>query len=151
MAVPGETLIVTLREVADAGVGCCVIISNGFAETGDEEGVRRQEDLIRISHETGMRIVGPNCMGLIVPHHNMALCSSVVLDTDTLGDGSIGRDIAMVFHRGSPGCDPEPWPVAPDVHQGPCSRPFSLAARMHFRAALPVRAGSMCHLPDTAR
>lgn len=90
MAVPGETLIATLREVADAGVGCCVIISNGFAETGDEEGVRRQEELIRISHETGMRIVGPNCMGLIVPHHNMALCSSVVLDTDTLGDGSIG-------------------------------------------------------------
>jgi acetyl-CoA synthetase (ADP-forming) len=37
-----------------------------------------------------MRIVGPNCMGFIVPHHNMALCSSVVLNTDTLGDGSVG-------------------------------------------------------------
>ncbi len=90
MAVPGETLLDSLREVAAAGVGCCVIISNGFAETGDDEGVKRQEELIRISHETGMRIVGPNCMGLIVPHHHMALCSSVVLNTDTLGDGSIG-------------------------------------------------------------
>jgi acetyl-CoA synthetase (ADP-forming) len=29
-------------------------------------------------------------MGFIVPHHRMALCSSVVLNTDTLGDGSIG-------------------------------------------------------------
>lgn len=90
MAVPGETLIASLREVAAAGVGCCVIISNGFAETGDDEGVQRQAELIQISRETGMRIVGPNCMGLIVPHHHMALCSSVVLDTDTLGDGSIG-------------------------------------------------------------
>ncbi|HWK66718.1 MAG TPA: acetate--CoA ligase family protein [Rhizobiaceae bacterium] len=90
MAVPSETLVDSLREVADAGVGCSVIISNGFAETGDAAGLKRQEDLIRISQETGMRIVGPNCMGLIVPHHKMALCSSVVLDTDTLGDGSIG-------------------------------------------------------------
>ena len=36
-----------------------------------------------------MRIIGPNCMGLIVPHHHLALCSSVVLDTDALGDGAV--------------------------------------------------------------
>lgn len=90
MAVPSETLLDSLQAAADAGVGCSVIISNGFAETGDAEGARRQEELVKLSHRTGMRVVGPNCMGLIVPHHHMALCSSVVLDTDTLGDGSIG-------------------------------------------------------------
>lgn len=90
MAVPSETLLAQLSEAADAGVGCSVIISNGFAEMGDEEGVRRQQELVALSHRTGMRIVGPNCMGLIVPHHHMALCSSVVLNTDTLGDGAIG-------------------------------------------------------------
>ncbi|MCV3240732.1 acetate--CoA ligase family protein [Mesorhizobium sp. ZC-5] len=90
MAVPSETLLDSLREVADAGVGCSVIISNGFAESGEAEGVERQQELIRISRRSGMRVIGPNCMGLIVPHHHMALCSSVVLNTDTLGDGSIG-------------------------------------------------------------
>jgi len=90
MAVPSDTLLGHLTEAAEAGVGCSVIISNGFAETGDEEGVRRQQELVALSHRTGMRIVGPNCMGLIVPHHHMALCSSVVLNTDTLGDGAIG-------------------------------------------------------------
>lgn len=90
MAVPSETLLDSLQEVADAGVGCSVIISNGFAESGDSAGLERQQELVRIARSTGMRVVGPNCMGLIVPHHNMALCSSVVLDTDTLGDGSIG-------------------------------------------------------------
>lgn len=90
MAVPTETLLDSLREAADAGVGCSVIITNGFAESGDPEGVERQQEIVRISHRTGMRIIGPNCMGLIVPHHQMALCSSVVLNTDTLGDGSIG-------------------------------------------------------------
>lgn len=90
MAVPGETLLDSLREVAEAGVGCSVIISNGFAEAADAVGIERQQELVRISQQSGMRIIGPNCMGLIVPHHHMALCSSVVLNTDTLGDGSIG-------------------------------------------------------------
>ena len=90
MAVPSDTLIDSLREVAEAGVGCSIIISNGFAESGKAEGVERQQEIVRISRRSGMRILGPNCMGIIVPHHHMALCSSVVLDTDTLGDGSIG-------------------------------------------------------------
>ena len=89
LAVPGSSLVPTVREAAAGGVGCCVIISTGFAEAG-AEGAARQAELVAISRETGMRLVGPNCMGLIVPHHRLALCSSVVLDTDRLPDGAIG-------------------------------------------------------------
>ncbi len=89
LAVPVSTLVQNLNEAADAGVGCCVIISTGFAEAG-EEGGDRQSELVEIATRTGMRIVGPNCMGIIVPHHHMTLCSSVVLETDKLRDGSIG-------------------------------------------------------------
>src|SRR5262245_5209857 len=89
LAVPGSSLVATVREAAAAGVGCCVIISTGFAEAGTD-GAARQAELVRIARETGTRLVGPNCMGLIVPHHRLALCSSVVLDTDRLADGPIG-------------------------------------------------------------
>ena len=89
LAVPGSSLVATVRDAAAAGVGCCVIISTGFAEAGDE-GAARQAELVRIARESGTRLVGPNCMGLIVPHHRLALCSSVVLDTDRLADGTIG-------------------------------------------------------------
>jgi acyl-CoA synthetase (NDP forming) len=89
LAVPGSSLVSTVREAAAAGVGCSVIISTGFAEAGDE-GAARQAELVRIARESGMRLVGPNCMGLIVPHHRLALCSSVVLDTERLADGAIG-------------------------------------------------------------
>jgi acyl-CoA synthetase (NDP forming) len=89
LAVPGSTLQQNLMEAADAGVGCCVIISTGFAEM-DEHGADRQAAIVDVAARSGMRILGPNCMGMIVPHHKMALCSSVVLNTDSLGDGPIG-------------------------------------------------------------
>jgi acetyl-CoA synthetase (ADP-forming) len=89
LAVPGDTLVQNVAAAAEAGVGCCVIISTGFAEAG-EEGAAMQEEIVGIARRSGMRIVGPNCMGLIVPHHRMPLCSSVVLDTDRLLTGPIG-------------------------------------------------------------
>jgi acetyl-CoA synthetase (ADP-forming) len=88
LAVPPAALVPSVREAAAAGVGCCVIITTGFAEAGPE-GVARQAELVEISARTGTRIIGPNCMGLIVPHHHLALCSSVVLDTEHLRDGPV--------------------------------------------------------------
>lgn len=89
LAVPPESLVQSVAAAAEAGVGCCVIISTGFAEAG-EDGIARQAALVEIARRTGTRLVGPNCMGIVVPHHRMALCSSVVLDTDRLRDGAIG-------------------------------------------------------------
>src|SRR5215470_3752877 len=89
LAVPAEALVQSVTEAAAAGVGSCVIISTGFAEAG-AEGAARQAALVEVSRRTGIRLIGPNCMGLIVPHHRLALCSSVVLDTDRLPDGAIG-------------------------------------------------------------
>ena len=89
LALPGSAIVETVSAAAAAGVGCCVIITTGFAEAG-ATGTRMQAELVELTARTGMRIIGPNCMGLIVPHHQMALCSSVVLNTDALGDGAIG-------------------------------------------------------------
>jgi acetyl-CoA synthetase (ADP-forming) len=89
LAVPMARMLESIEQAAAAGVGCCVIITTGFAEV-DADGAERQAKLVELTAKTGMRIVGPNCMGFIVPHHHMALCSSVVLNSDALGDGAIG-------------------------------------------------------------
>ncbi len=90
LAVPGGALLQAVRECAEAGVGCCVIMTTGFAESGTEEGRSLQQAIVDTARAAGMRIVGPNCMGLISPLANMALTSSLVLEIDRIQTGSIG-------------------------------------------------------------
>jgi acyl-CoA synthetase (NDP forming) len=89
IAVPAAVVPQTVRDCAAAGVGCCVIITAGFAEAG-AEGTAAQEEIARISAETGMRLVGPNCLGLINLRNGMALTSARVLDVEKIIPGHIG-------------------------------------------------------------
>jgi acetate---CoA ligase (ADP-forming) len=50
--------------VAAAGVQALLVISAGFAEMG-AEGAVRQRELLEICRESGMRLVGPNCLGVL--------------------------------------------------------------------------------------
>ena len=89
IAVPAPIVPQTVRDCAAADVGCCVIITAGFAEAG-AEGAAAQEEISRISAETGMRLVGPNCLGLINLRNGMALTSARVLDVEKIIPGHIG-------------------------------------------------------------
>ncbi len=89
LAVPLNHLLPAIEQCATAGVGCCVIISTGFAEA-NEAGAALQQRILEVALPAGMRIIGPNCMGLINPRSQLALCSSVVLDTAELLAGRIG-------------------------------------------------------------
>ncbi len=89
LAVPMDQLHESIKQCAAAGVGCCVIVTTGFAEAS-EDGARLQNEIVETARGAGMRIIGPNCMGLINTKWRLALCSSVVLDTDRLLTGAIG-------------------------------------------------------------
>jgi acetyl coenzyme A synthetase (ADP forming)-like protein len=64
VAVPAADVVREAEQCARAGVRALVVISAGFAETGPE-GLARQAELIGICRVSGMRLIGPNCMGLI--------------------------------------------------------------------------------------
>ena len=89
LALPPEQLVQAVDDCARAGVGACVVMTTGFAEAGTE-GEKRQDALVDIVRRTGMRLIGPNCMGLISPHHGLALTSSLVLEDAPLHKGKIG-------------------------------------------------------------
>ena len=63
IAIPASGVVRAAEECADAGVRAAVVFAAGFAEMG-AEGRRNQERLTAIARQSGMRIVGPNCMGL---------------------------------------------------------------------------------------
>jgi acyl-CoA synthetase (NDP forming) len=52
------------RACGAGGVRGLVVISAGFAEAGGD-GRERQRELLAICHATGMRLIGPNCMGIV--------------------------------------------------------------------------------------
>jgi acetate---CoA ligase (ADP-forming) len=64
VVVPAAEVLDVTRECAEKGVRAVVVISAGFAETG-EEGRQLQRELVDLCRETGMRLVGPNCMGVV--------------------------------------------------------------------------------------
>jgi acetate---CoA ligase (ADP-forming) len=64
VAVPSAAVLRVARACASAGVRSLVVLSAGFGEAG-AAGRRRQEALARICRGAGMRLVGPNCLGVV--------------------------------------------------------------------------------------
>ena len=64
VATPADAVISVARDCAVKGVKALLVLSGGFAEMGPE-GERRQDALVAVCRAAGMRLVGPNCLGVI--------------------------------------------------------------------------------------
>ncbi len=64
IAIPAPKVPQVLRDAGEKGVKATIIISGGFRETGTEEGKRLEEEIVKISRKYGIRILGPNCLGI---------------------------------------------------------------------------------------
>lgn len=65
IAVPRTSVEAVLGDCAAKGVKGAIVYASGYAETGDEERIAQQARLAAISCKSGLRIIGPNCIGLI--------------------------------------------------------------------------------------
>ena len=63
VAVPAPQVLATVESLGKRGVGAAVVFSSGFAEMGGE-GNAAQQQLVQAAHRHGMRLLGPNCLGL---------------------------------------------------------------------------------------
>jgi acyl-CoA synthetase (NDP forming) len=64
VCVPVDAVADVVAQAGDLGVGAVCVISAGFAEVGPE-GAARQARLVAIARERGVRLIGPNCTGLL--------------------------------------------------------------------------------------
>ena len=64
ISVPDKRVEAAVADAAAAGTGTAIVLSSGFGETG-AEGRAVQDRLVAIAKSAGMRLVGPNCMGVV--------------------------------------------------------------------------------------
>ena len=63
VAVPGESAVQAVADLGAKGCRAAIVFTAGFAEV-DEAGAAMQERLVAVGRQHGMRILGPNCLGL---------------------------------------------------------------------------------------
>jgi acetyl coenzyme A synthetase (ADP forming)-like protein len=84
IAVPAAAVVDVARQCAQKGVRGLVVISAGFAEVGGD-GAEMQRQLLDVCRQTGMRLVGPNCMGVINTSRDVSLDATFAPDRPVRG------------------------------------------------------------------
>jgi acyl-CoA synthetase (NDP forming)/L-amino acid N-acyltransferase YncA len=99
IVVPAEQVEQVVADCADAHVGALVIVSAGFAELG-VDGRNRQDRVLRLARLSGMRVVGPNCLGIANLSHGVmmnATFASLALPAGAVGvmtqSGAVGIEL----------------------------------------------------------
>ncbi len=98
IAVPAASVATEIQACARAGVRCAIVLSAGFAETGPE-GQRLQEEIGRIARDSGVRVFGPNCMGVCGPARGYYATFTAVIAQGLPSAGPV----AMVSQSGAVG------------------------------------------------
>ncbi|WP_010142342.1 acetate--CoA ligase family protein [Oceanicola sp. S124] len=88
VAVPGASAVAVLEQAAAMGVPAAIVLSAGFAESGPE-GLALQHRVTEIAAASGMRIVGPNCLGAIGVRNRAIGTFSIALEQQMPRSGGI--------------------------------------------------------------
>jgi len=72
ICVPAREIEGVIRDAVEKGVRCAAMFTSGFSEEGREEGRRLEERIAAIAREGGLRLIGPNCMGLHYPPRGLS-------------------------------------------------------------------------------
>jgi acyl-CoA synthetase (NDP forming) len=94
--VPTGAVAAALEQCVAKKVPVATIYSDGFAETG-EAGRRKQEQVLAIARSGGVRVLGPNCIGILSMQPSLALSVNAVLEMDCIKHGPF----AIVSQSGS--------------------------------------------------
>ena len=109
IATAREAVEAVIEQCAAAGVGAAVVFASGYAETAKPEHVAAQARLAAIAQGAGMRLVGPNTIGLVNYAMGAALTFSPMPDRRPLRphaigivsqSGSLGFSLAQGMERG---------------------------------------------------
>lgn len=111
LAIPAAGIVEAVKDCGARGIGYAVVYGGGFREIG-AEGVAREKELVRVARESGVRLIGPNCLGLVnVTDRVYAAFGSMTRDprlrTGSVSmvyqSGGFGHSIALHCHAAGAG------------------------------------------------
>ncbi|NLA38563.1 MAG: CoA-binding protein, partial [Methanomicrobiales archaeon] len=70
IAVPARLVPSVMEDCGKKGVRLAVIVTAGFREIG-KDGAALEEEVVEIARRHGIRITGPNCLGVMMPHQRL--------------------------------------------------------------------------------
>ena len=91
-----------LMECAAKNVKACTIFSAGFSELGTEEGRRLEKEIADISRKSGLRVIGPNCMGIYCPSTGLHFSTDLEEKSGRLGLICQSGTVATYLSRAAP-------------------------------------------------
>ncbi len=100
LCVAGALVEASLQAAIDVGAGGVIVYASGFAETGRAEAMAAQEHLAAMAQRGGVRLVGPNCVGLTNVGSGAAM--NFMPDCGAMIDGRLGR-VGIVSQSGALG------------------------------------------------
>ena len=71
ISIPAEHVPEVLRQQATCGIKNAIVLSGGFAESG-HKGETLEEEVTKICREKGIRLIGPNCIGVFDNYSNFS-------------------------------------------------------------------------------
>ena len=99
-----------VAQCAAAGAGGAIVVASGYAETGKPERQAEQARLLRLARDTGMRLVGPNTIGVLNYTNGAGLTFSAMPERRPLAphaigivsqSGSLGFSLVQAMERGT--------------------------------------------------
>jgi acyl-CoA synthetase (NDP forming) len=87
-----------VEECAEKGVRAIHFCTAGFSETGEEDRVKLESELVEIARRKGIRILGPNCMGIYCPRSRLSYSPAFPKESGPVGviSQSGGNSIYLV-------------------------------------------------------
>ena len=87
--VPGQAMEAVIEDCIEAGVRCASVFTGGYAESGPE-GAVLQRRLAAKARDGGLRLLGPNSLGVVNTRLPMTLSANAVLERESLPAGRFG-------------------------------------------------------------
>ncbi|HMK65037.1 MAG TPA: CoA-binding protein, partial [Thermodesulfobacteriota bacterium] len=95
--VPNTSAVEAVRECADRGIKGAVLFTAGFKETGTPAGLALEKEMVRIARAAGMRLIGPNGMGLYCPKSSLSFFPGVSKEPGPVGIISHSGSLANIL------------------------------------------------------